>query len=169
MLKDKTAERLTEALEGLLTEYHLSASEIMETLVGAPLPSGVKKYARIGLKAGIKQSFMKAPEPKKEKLLQALAMINALKKAPHKARKLLMKTAKDLPHAPGGPLKKIKSEDEVAVCTEIFALRSECDTREAIRRVASKRSVSERTIYRIWGKYYPKKRKLKASVKVVKS
>lgn len=133
----------------------------MAALVDSPLPPEGKKCARIGLKAGIKASFIEFPEPKKEKLLHALAMINALKGAPHQARKLFMKVAKDLPHAPGGPLKKIKSEEEVTVCAEIIALRPEMDTREAIRLVASKRRVSERTIYRIWGRYYPKKRKLK--------
>ena len=73
-------------------------------------------------------------------------------------RKLLMETAKELPHPPGGPPKKIKPEEERTVCAEIIALRDECDTREAIRRIAAKRHVSDRTIYRIWGKYHPKKK-----------
>jgi hypothetical protein len=160
VLKDKTAERITEALESFLAKYHLSGSDIMAALLNSPLPPEGKKYARIGLKAGIKASFTEFPEPTKEKLLQVLAMINALKEGPHQARTLFMKVAKDLPHAPGGPLKKIKSKEEATVCAEIIALRAEMDTREAIRRVASKHGVSERTIYRIWGKYFPKKRKL---------
>jgi hypothetical protein len=64
---------------------------------------------------------------------------------------------KEMPHAPGGPPRKIKLDEEKIVCSEIIALRAEVDTREAIRRVAAKRGVSERTIYRIWGKRYPKK------------
>lgn len=158
-MKDHTAEILAEALEGLLKESQMSAAEIMEALTGVQLSPKERKFVRIGLKAGIKHTFKKSPEPTKDQLSEALAMLNALKGTPHKVRKLLMKVAKDLPHAPGGPRKKIKPEEERTVCAEIIALRAEYDTREAIRRVASKREASERTVYRVWGKYYPKKKK----------
>ena len=160
MLRDETAERLANALEELLAEYQLTAAEIMKVFAGAPLSSKEKKVVRIGLKAGMKESFKEYPEPSKEKLAESLALIKALKDSPHMARKLLIGTGKQLPHAPGGPLRKIKPEEEGTVCAEIMALRPHCDTREAIQRVASKRGVSERTIYRIWGKYYPKKKKV---------
>ena len=151
---------LAEGIEGLLVQYRWSAADILEAITGASLSSKeMKKFVHIGLKAGIKRTFKKSPEPSKEKVEEALALIKALKDSPHMARKLFMETAKKLPHAPGGPLRKIKPEQEVTVCAEIIALRAHLDTREAIRRVASKRGVSERTIYRIWGKYHPKKKK----------
>lgn len=164
-LKDKTAERLAEALEDLLAQNHLSATEIMEALVGTPLSSKEKQVVRVGLKGGFKQTFEEYPEPTKEKLSKAFAMINALKSTPHKLRKLFMETAKELPHAPGGPRRKIKPEEETTVCAEILVLRAQYDTREAIRHVASKHGVSERTIYRIWGKYHPKKKKRQTTPK----
>lgn len=162
-LKDKTAERLAEAFEDLLAQSQLTATEIMKALVGAPLSSKEKVVVRIGLKGGMKQTLKKYPEPSKDKLSQVFAMINALKGTPHKLRELLEETAKELPHAPGGARKKIKPEEETTVCAEIIALRAEYDTRDAIRRVASKRGVSERTVYRVWGKYHPKKRRSQGS------
>lgn len=166
MLKDKTAEILASAFEDLLKENQMSATDIMKALIGVELSPKEKKFVRIGFKAGIKHTFKKSQEPTKDKLSEALAMINALKGTPYKVRKLLEVVAKDLPHAPGGPRKKIKPEEETSVCAEIIALRPDCDTREAIKRIASKRGVSERTVYRIWGKYYPKKKKLQNSSKL---
>jgi hypothetical protein len=52
---------------------------------------------------------------------------------------------------------RFKQEEEPIICVEIMGIRTECDTREAIRRVAAKRHASERTIYGIWGKHHPKK------------
>jgi hypothetical protein len=98
------------------------------------------------------------PEPSKAQLVETIAMIRAFKSAPHKMRSLIKQKMKEMPHAPGGPPRKIKLEEEKTVCSEIIALRAEVDTREAIKRVAAKRGVSERTIYRIWGKRYPKKK-----------
>jgi hypothetical protein len=163
-MKDKTATLLAETFEAMLAEHQLSATEILGMLLGAPVPPKLKKLARFGFKAGLKKVFKKMPEPRKEKVTEALAMISALKGAPHKIRKMLTQAVKELPHAPGGPPKKIKPEEELTVCAEIASLRAEHDTREAIRRVAAKRHVSDRTIYRIWGKYHPKKRKSGAAL-----
>jgi hypothetical protein len=161
-VKDKTATKLADAFEAMLAEHRLSSTEILEVMLGAPLPSRHKKLARIGFKAGLKHLFKETPEPKKEKVTEMLAMFSVLKGAPHKIRKMLMQGAKEMPHAPGGPPRKIRLEEEITVCAEITSLKAEHDTREAIRRVAAKRHVSVRTIYRIWGKYHPKKRKLRA-------
>jgi hypothetical protein len=86
-------------------------------------------------------------------------MINGFQRAPQTMRALLKQRLKELPRARGGAPRKVKIEEELAVCAEVSALRAHCDTREAIRRVAAQRNVSERTIYRIWGKYNPKKKR----------
>jgi hypothetical protein len=126
-------------------------------MLESPVPKPYQRLARIGYKAGLTSSFKKSPEPSKAKLAGALGMIRALKSTLHKMRTLLKQTVKNLPHAPGGPPRKIKQKEELIICAEIMGLRSECDTREAIRRVAAKRHASERTIYRIWGRHHPKK------------
>jgi hypothetical protein len=157
-VKDKTADLLAEAFEGMLAEHGVSAANIIGALLGAQLPPKHKRIARIGFMAGMKPMFKKMPEPTKEQISEALAIIDVFRRAPQKMRKVLMQTAKQLPHALGGPPRKIQPQEERTVCTEILALRDEYDTREAIRRVAAKRHVSDRTIYRIWGKYHPKKK-----------
>ena len=100
----------------------------------------------------------KNPEPTKAQVMETVAMIRAYKNAPHNLRSLIKQKMKEMPHAPGGPPRKIKPQEEKTVCSEIIALRAELDTRGAIKRVAAKRGVSERTIYRIWGKHYPNKK-----------
>jgi hypothetical protein len=142
-VKDDTADLLVDALEETLAEYGVSATEIIATLLGAPLPPKERKLARIGFKAGMRPMFKKMPEPTKKQLSQGLTIIKAFKGSPQKMRKILMQTAKELPHALGGPPRKIQPEEERTVCAEILALRDEYDTREAVRRVAAKRNVSD--------------------------
>jgi hypothetical protein len=162
-LKDQTAKQIADALEEMLEATGFSATQVLGAMLGAPVPKAYQRLARIGYKAGFRSAFKKNPEPDKAKLTEALAMIRAFKSTPHKMRTFLKQTIKNLPHAPGGPPRKIKPEEELFICTEIMGLRAECDTREAIRRVAAKRRVSERTIYRVWGKHYPKKKKSRSA------
>jgi hypothetical protein len=166
VVNEKTAVLLADAFEGMLAEYQMSATELFEIISDAKLPPKGKKWVRLGFMGGLKNIFLKMPELPAEKVSEALALLDAFRKSPHKMRKLLAQTVKTLPHAPGGPPKKIKPDEERTVCLEIEALRAEYDTREAIRRVAAKRHVSERTVYRIWGKYHPKKTKSKNGSKV---
>jgi hypothetical protein len=165
-LKDKTAGQIADTLEDMLASMGFSATEVLGAMLGSPVPKPYQKIARLGYRAGWKAAFKKNPEPSKAKLAEALAMIRAFKSTPHKMRTLLKQTLKKLPHAPGGPPRKIRPEDEFILCAEIMGLRAECDTREAIRRVAAKRQISERTIYRIWGKHHPKKTKSSSARKV---
>jgi hypothetical protein len=158
-MKEKTADLLAAAYEEMLEEYHLSVENLFKLLSVTPLPPKYRKAIRIGAKGGIRGVLLKCAEPRKDQLNEALAIFRMMRTAPHVFRKVLMQTAKELPHARGGPQRKIKLEEERAVCAEIIALRAECDTREAIKRVAGKHGASERTIYRIWGKYYPKRSK----------
>jgi hypothetical protein len=161
-LKDETISLIADRFEEMLEVSGLSAAELLEALLEAPVSAEYRKLLRIGYKAGWK-SILKAklksqPEPSKEKVAEVLAHIQAFKSVPHKLRTVLKQKVKEMPHPPGGRTRKIKLEEERTVCAEITTLRAECDTRQAIRRVAVKRKVSERTVYRIWGKYNPKKK-----------
>lgn len=137
----------------------MSAAEIIELMLDAPVPAKSKKFLRIGYGTGIKHQLKPLPEPDKDKLGEMFRIIAALKNDPQKFRALMKQTIKELPHGRGGTPRKVKPEEEKTVCLEIQALRREYDNREAIRLVARKRGASERTIYRIWGKYHPKKKK----------
>lgn len=164
-MKDKTAKQLADAITEMLEANQLSAAEMVGAILEAPIPTKAKNLVRIGFKAFYKYKFKSLPEPRKNQLDEALAMMAGLKSTPHKFRALLKQRIKELPHEPGGAPRKVKLEEELTVCAEIERLRAECDTREAIRRVARKRGASERTIYRVWGKYNPKKRKILTSSK----
>jgi len=158
-LKEKTAKRISDALLEMFDATHMSVTEIFEVILGSQLPKKYRRLAQIGYKAGWVHIFKSRPEPNKAQLAEILAIIEGFKNAPRKMRNLLKQAVKNLPRDPGGPPRKIKPEMERTVCAEITGIRPECDTREAIRRVAAKHRVSERTIYRVWGKYNPKKKK----------
>jgi len=160
-VKDKTANLIVDELMELLEVTGLSAAEVMEGVLNAPIPKPYLKFVRMGFKGGWKSLLKKNPEPSKAQLTETVALIRAFKNTPHKLRSLMKQKMKEMPHAPGGPPRKIKPEQEKTVCSEILELRAELDTREAIKRVAAKRGASERTIYRIWGKHYPKKKSKK--------
>jgi hypothetical protein len=160
-VKDETVNQIVDELVGLLEATGISAVEVMQGVLEAPIPKKHMKFARMGFKGGWKSILKRSPEPSKAKVTETIAMIRAFKNVPHKLRSLIKQKMKEMPHAPGGPPRKIKTEEEKTVCSEIIALRAELDTREAIKRVAVKRGVSERTIYRIWGKHYPKKKSRK--------
>lgn len=162
IVKDETANQILDELMQLLEATGFTAVEVMEGLLETPVPKQYRKFVRMGLTGGFKSLLKQNPEPTKEQVAEAIAMMRALKNAPHKMRSLIKKKMKEMPHAPGGPPRKIKAEEEKTVCSEVMALRAELDTREAIKRVAAKRGVSERTVYRIWGKHYPKKKTRKA-------
>jgi hypothetical protein len=140
LLKEKTAERL-----------------VLKAMLGASIPPKQKKLAQVGYEGGFKAAFKKMPEPSEDMLNEGLSMLKALKSAPHKMRSLLKQRVKELPHAPGGPPRKLTTEEEKTACAEVAALRSEYENREAIKRVALKRGISERTMYRIWRRHHPKK------------
>ncbi len=161
IVKESTVNLIVDEFVDMLDSSGFSATELLEALLEAPLPKQFRKFVQIGYKSGWRSLLKSKPEPSKAKLAEALAMIRAFKNAPHKMRTLIKQSMKEMPHAPGGPPRKIKPEEELTVCSEIIAFRAESDTREAIRRVAAKRGVSERTVYRIWGKRYPKKKKSK--------
>jgi hypothetical protein len=158
-VKDKTVNQIVDELDELFEITGLSAVEIMQALLEVPVPNKYRKFVRMGYKAGWKSLLRPKPEPSKAQVDETIAIIRAFKSAPHKMKALIKQKMKEMPHAPGGPPRKIKPEEEKTVCSEVLALRAEVDTREAIRRVAAKRGVSDRTIYRIWGKRYPKKKR----------
>lgn len=158
-MKEKTADLLASALIDTLEAAGLSATEVFEGILGMKVPAKYRGHVGIGYKAYYARQFKKQREPDKNEMAQVLAALTALRSAPHRIRSLIKQKLKELPHAPGGSPRKIKPEEEKTVCAEIQAIRVDSDTREAIRQVARKRKVSERTVYRIWGKYYPKKRK----------
>lgn len=160
-MKDETVNQLVDELMDLLETAGLSAAELMEGLLEAPLPKQYLKFVRMGFKGGWKSILKRSPEPTEVQVKETIAMIRAFKNTPHELRSLIKRKMKEMPHAPGGAPWKIKPAEEKTVCSEIIALRAELDTRGAIRRVAAKRGVSERTIYRIWGKYHPKKKSTK--------
>ncbi len=157
-MKEKTANQLARALEEMLEANKLSATEILEVMLEAPIPAKAKKLVRVGYKAGFMHALRAMPEPKKEQLAKALAMIESFKSFPYKMRSLLKQAVKELPHAPGGPKRKLTPEEENVACAEIEALRGEHGNRQAIHRVALKKGVSARTMYRIWGKHHPQKK-----------
>jgi DNA-binding NarL/FixJ family response regulator len=157
LLKEKTAERLAKAVEELLEANRMSAEEVLKAMLGASIPPKQKKLAQVGYEGGFKAAFKKMPEPSEDMLNEGLSMLKALKSAPHKMRSLLKQRVKELPHAPGGPPRKLTTEEEKTACAEVAALRSEYENREAIKRVALKRGISERTMYRIWRRHHPKK------------
>jgi hypothetical protein len=161
-VKDQTVNQIVDELEEMLEVTGFSATEILGAMLGSPLPAPYRKMALIGYKSGLRSVFKPKPEPSKAKLTEVLTMIRAFKITPHKMRTLLKQTMRKLPHPPGGPPRKIRPEEELTICAEIMGLRAECDTREAIRRVAAKRHISERTVYRVWGKYHPKKKRTTA-------
>jgi hypothetical protein len=160
-VKNETVNQLVDELIELLETAGVSAAELMEGLLEAPVPKQYLKFVRMGFKGGWKSILKKGPEPTKEQVAETIALMRAFKNAPHKLRSLIKRKMKEMPHAPGGPPRKIKPEEEKTVCSEVIALRAEVDSREAIRQVAAKRGVSERTVYRIWGKHYPKKKRTK--------
>ena len=158
-LKEKTAKQIADALVDMLDTNRLSVNEMFRALMGSSIPKALRKTARIGYKGGWIHILRSRPEPNKAQLKEILAIVQAMKNAPYSMRTLLKETVSKLPHPPGGPKRKIKPEQERTVCAEIMQLRAECDNREAVRRVALKYRASERTVYRTWGKYYPKKKK----------
>ena len=159
IMKEKTANLLWDSIEDSLKTLGLSAKDFIEASFGVTIPANFKRLVNTDYSGYFKNLLRKQPEPEPSELAQTLAGLKTLKSSPHKIRSLLRQRIKELPHAPGGPPRKVGLDEEKTVCMEIRALRDRYDTREAIRQVARKRNASERTIYRIWGKYYPKKKK----------
>jgi hypothetical protein len=157
-MKEKTAERLAGAVEELLEFYRISTKEFLEAMLGVSGSPEFKRVVRIGQRAGLKHSFKDMEEPSKQKLKETLSMLETLKSAPHKVRSILKQGIKELPRAPGGPPRKLTPDQEKMACAEVAALRADIGSREAIQRVARKRVISERTMYRIWRKHHRKRK-----------
>jgi hypothetical protein len=152
-LKKQTADLLADAFIALIEKIGVSASEVYEALLRAPIPEEYKSIAHQSSSVGLAQKLLPLPEPSKEDITKALAMIGALEKMPQLMRPLLRKAAKELPRTKGGPRAKLTYEQKAVACAEILALRSEYSDREAVQQTARKYRVSERTIYRIWSEY----------------
>jgi hypothetical protein len=54
-------------------------------------------------------------------------------------RSLLVRRIKELTRQPGGPPRRVRSEEELSLCAEIIALRAELDTREKQSKTRDKR------------------------------
>jgi hypothetical protein len=158
-VNEKTADLLATALEQLFEVNKISATDVLGSILGAPVSATYRKYARIGYKAGLKHALKKMPEPSKKQVTESLAMIEAFKSTPAKMRSFLKNAIKELPHATGGPKRKLTRDEEAMACAEVAAHRAELGNREAIERVARKRKVSARTIYRILRDNRPKEKK----------
>lgn len=144
-----------------LEAHRLTVEEFMAAFWEHPYPAKHKALVRPAQRASLIAMLKIASEPRPKDLRRQLEMFAALKASPEKMRTLLQQRIKELPHSRGGAPRKVELRDERLVCTEIEALRPEYDTRGAIRIVAGRRGVSERTIYRIWGKYHPKKKRVR--------
>jgi len=163
LVKEKTVNLMWDSIEDSLKTLGISAKDFIEATIGVNIPINFNSLVNTGYSEYFKNVLRKQPEPEPGGLALTLAGLKTLKSSPHKIRSLLRQRIKELPHAPGGPPRKVGLDEEKTVCMEIRALRDRYDTREAIRQVARKRNVSERTIYRIWGKYYPKKKRHETS------
>lgn len=157
-MRDKTANLLAEAFVDMLGGVKVSATQVLEAMLGAPIHPRFKKLARIGQKAGLAQALKSIPEPDKQTVAKALALIKTYKTMPQQMRSVLKQAVKGLPRARSGPQNKLKQEKEITACAEIATLRADYSNREAIHQVAVKNGVSDRTMYRIWRKNHPKKK-----------
>jgi hypothetical protein len=160
-VKDKTARQLADAIATALEAHRLTVEEFMAAFWEHPYPAKYKRLIPPAQRASLFAALKPANEPTAAELKKQLEMFDALKRSPEKMRALLKQRIKELPHPRGGAPRKVAPRDERMVCAEIEALRPEYDTRGAIQQVASKRGVSERTIYRVWGKYHPKKKRVR--------
>jgi len=149
VMKDETAKQIADTAEQVLKEIGISVEEIFKVTLRVPLSAKHKKLARIGVRHSLVEALKTAPEPTKSQRAEVFRLIEALKTAPYQIRSLLIQRAKALHHAPGGPPKKLSPAEEGLICAEVAALRGELGNREAVRRIAREKHVSERTIYRI--------------------
>jgi hypothetical protein len=156
-VKAETAKQLTDAIMAALEAHRLTVEEFMGAFWEHPYPAKHKALIRPAQRASLFATLRAANEPTPAQLKRQLEMFDALRRSPEKMRALLKQRIKELPHPRGGAPRKVELQDERLVCAEVEALRAEYDTRGAIKRVAARRGVSERTIYRVWGKYHPKK------------
>lgn len=154
-LKQKTADLLATAFIDLLEESRVSASEVLEVVLGMPISAKQKKAARQASIVTWAKRLRSKPEPSNEDKAKALAMMAALKNMPQQMRPLLKKAAKGLPRSKSGPRNKLTAENEIIACARITSLRGQYSDRDAIQQVAGKNGISERTMYRIWRKHRP--------------
>lgn len=106
----------------------------------------------------LRKMLLKAPEPSRD---QKEAQLKSLNSVPGILKRAFAKTAKKLPHAPGGhPFALRDPEQRLAICKLIEAYRTDnhMDTAEAVAKVASdlqrrQHSVSTKTLRRYYEKF----------------
>jgi hypothetical protein len=164
-LKPKTADLLATAFLNMLEELNLSAKQLAEVILKIPISAKYRKLTQETSKAVLAGKLRLNPEPTKEQRKQVLAMIAAFKKAPQTMRPFLKKAIKDLPRSRSGPDRKLTPDEEITACMQIASLRGgEYSNRQIIQQIAHKNSVSERTMYRIWAKCNPNRKKKNPTV-----
>lgn len=139
------ANRMSEAVE----QAGMPVEEIVAYMLGSPLPPQWKRIARRVQRAGIVGELERLPDLTAEQLTECLAMIERVRTTPGEMRQRMKASLRSLPRKRGGPIRKVSRADEVSVCEEIRRLSESYDARKAVGLVATKRHVSERTIYRI--------------------
>jgi len=152
------------ALTGMLESVGVTGEETLRVILQFSLPKKEKAYAkkllRAGFEAALTEDLKAQPEPTEAQIAQVMHTMEALEKSPSQIRRFLLTKGKELPHDVGGPPKKLPtvSQEKVA-CAEVFALHGDLTHREAIHLVALRHKMSDRTMYRIWLKHNPKRKK----------
>jgi len=162
-VKAETARKLLAAFKGMLGAAGVTGEEILKSVLKISIPkkgkARVKKLLRAGFEAGFLEDMKRQPEPTEAQIAGVLQMLEALENSPSQVRRLLMQKVKELPHAPGGPRRKLTTTGkEIAACAEVISLHADLSHREALHRVALRHGMSDRTMYRVWRKHNPKRK-----------
>ena len=162
-MKAETARKLLAAFKGMLGAAGVTGEEILKSVLKISIPkkgkARVKKLLRAGFEAGFLEDMKRQPEPTEAQIAGVLQMLEALENSPSQVRRLLMQKVKELPHAPGGPRRKLTTTGkEIAACAEVISLHADLSHREALHRVALRHGMSDRTMYRVWRKHNPKRK-----------
>jgi hypothetical protein len=95
-----------------------------------------------------KSALMEGPEISPEKLEELLSFLENI---PYRIREMVPEVAKNIPHEPGGRPRSLTEAKKRQVCTEIGSLYGRgVRVGIAVKRVAQKFGVSERTVRRAW-------------------
>jgi hypothetical protein len=162
VVESVTAQIAEEA--GVKTPEQRKAFELGMTVAPQPKIKGPDGEVPLRKRSGevdwktLREMLLKAPEPSRE---QKEAHLKSLNSVPSLLKRAFAKTAKKLPHAPGGhPFALKDPEQRLAICKLIEAYRidNHMDTAEAVTKVASElkrrqRSVSTKTLRRYYEKF----------------
>jgi hypothetical protein len=108
----------------------------------------LKIGAAIESRDSAKRALMEAPEISPEQLE---AVLSFLQEFPYRIREMLPEVVKTMPHEPGGRPRSLTEPGKQRACAEIALLYGQgVRVGVAIKRVAQKFGVSERTIRRAW-------------------